>query len=133
MAQKTERVSARVPERLVRDLEGIMENKGIDSISECLRDCIEEYVKLNSTPISNENVLIDIGVDILSDIDNLVDIGRVSGRSEAFHSAIKSWTEQQVDKFILGRVEYSKIVGETKSQILNAREEKRNHSQYKSP
>jgi metal-responsive CopG/Arc/MetJ family transcriptional regulator len=133
MAQKTERVSARVPERLVRDLEGIMEKEGIDSISECLRECIEEYIKLKSTPISIENILVDVGVDILSDIDNLVDIGRVSGRSEAFHTAIKSWTEQQVDKYLLGRAEYSKVVGETKSQIINAREEKKNHSQLNSP
>ncbi len=133
MAQKTERVSARVPERLVRDLEGIMEKKGIHSVSVCLRECLEEYIKSNSTPISNENILIDIGVDILSDIDNLVDIGRVSGRSEAFHSAIKSWTEQQVDKYLLGRVDYSNLVRETKSQIINAREEKKNHSHLKSP
>jgi metal-responsive CopG/Arc/MetJ family transcriptional regulator len=133
MAQKTERVSARVPEQLVRDLEGIMEKEGIDSISECLRECIEEYVKLKSTPISIENILVDVGVDILSDIDNLVDIGRVSDRSEAFHSAIKSWTELQVDKYLLGRTEYLKLVRETKSQIINAREEKRNHSHLKSP
>ncbi len=133
MAQKTERVSARVPERLVRDLEGIMEKKGIDSISECLRECIEEYIKLNSVPISSENIIIDIGADILSDIDNLVDIGRVSGRPEAFRHAIKSWTEKQVDRFLLGRAEYSKLVGEAKSRILSTREEKKNHSQLQSP
>jgi metal-responsive CopG/Arc/MetJ family transcriptional regulator len=133
MAQKTERVSARVPEKLVRDLEGIMEKEGIDSISECLRECIEEYIKLKSTPISIENILVDVGVDILFDIDNLVDIGRVSDRSEAFHTAIKSWTEHQVDKYLLGRLEYLNLVSETKSQIINAREEKKNHSQLKSP
>jgi hypothetical protein len=82
---------------------------------------------------STENIIVDIGMDILSDIDNLVDIGRVSSRKEAFHTAIKSWTELQVDKFLLGRTEYSKLVGEAKSQILNAREEKINHSQLKSP
>jgi hypothetical protein len=78
MAQKTERVSARVPERLVRDLESIMDKEGLDSISECLRECIEEYIKLKSTLTSTENIIVDIGMDILSDIDNLVDIGRVS-------------------------------------------------------
>jgi metal-responsive CopG/Arc/MetJ family transcriptional regulator len=133
MAQKDERVSARVPEQLVRDLEGIMEKEGIDSMSECLRDCIENYIKLKSKLTSTEYVLIEVGEDILSDIDNLVDIGRVSGRSEAFQSAIKSWCEQQVDKYLLGRKEYLKLVSETKSQLINAREEKRNHSQLKSP
>jgi metal-responsive CopG/Arc/MetJ family transcriptional regulator len=133
MAQKTERVSARVPESLVRDLEGIMEKKGIGSMSQCLRECLDEYIRLNSMPLSSENVIIDVGVDILSDIDNLVDIGRVSGRSEAFHAAIKSWTEQQVDKYLLGRKEFSTLVGESKSQVINAREEKKNHSHYNLP
>ena len=133
MASKTARVSARVPEELVRRLEGIMDCEGIASMSECVRECIEEYINLKSTKLSTENIVIDIGEDILSDIDNLVDIGRVSSREEAFKHAIKSWSEYQVDKYILSREKYFKSVAETKSKILESRVQKKLTSYYKRP
>lgn len=133
MASKTARVSARVPEELVRRLEGIMDKEGIGSISECLRECIEEYIKLKTTRLSTENMVIDIGEDILSDIDNLVDIGRVSSREEAFKHAVKSWAESQVDKYILGRGKYFKTIAETKTRILEGREQRKINSYYEAP
>jgi metal-responsive CopG/Arc/MetJ family transcriptional regulator len=133
MASKTSRVSARVPEELVRKLEGIMDREGIGSISECVRECIEEYIKLKTIYLSTENIFIDIGEDILSDIDNLVDIGRVSGREEAFKHAIKSWTESQMDRYVLGREKYSKTVVETKSRILEDRGQRKISSYYEKP
>ncbi len=133
MASKTARVSARVPEDLVRKLEGIMDKEGIASISECLRDCIEEYIRLKTTRLSTEKIVIEIGEDILSDIDNLVDIGRVSGREEAFKNAIKSWAESEVEKYILKREDYLKSVAQTKIKILETRSQKYLSSEYKSP
>ncbi len=133
MVSKTARVSARVPEELVRTLEGIMDQEGISSISECLRECIEEYIKLKASRISTENILIDIGEDILSDIDNLVDIGRVSKREEAFKYAIKSWTESQVEKYILKREKFSKNVAQTKAQILESHGQRKLNSYFSSP
>ncbi|MEE9151938.1 MAG: ribbon-helix-helix domain-containing protein [Thermoplasmata archaeon] len=133
MVSKTARVSARVPEELVRRLEGIMDIEGIDSISECLRECIEEYIKLKTTLVSTENIIIDIGDDILSDIDILVDIGRVSSREEAFKYAIKSWAESQVERYIVGREKYSRTVAETKTEILETRGQKKISSYYQSP
>jgi len=133
MVSKTARVSARVPEELVRRLEGFMDNEGIESISEFLRDCIEEYIKLKTTCLSTQNIIVDIGEDILSDIDNLVDIGRISSREEAFKHAIKSWTESQVDRYILGREKYFKTVAETKSKILESRGQRKIHSYFETP
>lgn len=133
MAQKKARVSARVPEDLVRKLEGIMDREGIASISECVRECIEEYIKLKSGYVSSENVVMDIGEDILSDIDNLVDIGRISGREEAFKHAIKSWTESQVEKYLLGRDKYSKTVAQTKTRILEDRGQRKINSYHRKP
>ncbi|UCE74682.1 MAG: ribbon-helix-helix protein, CopG family [Methanomassiliicoccales archaeon] len=133
MASKTSRVSARVPEELVRSLEGIMDEEGISSISECLRECIEEYINLKTTRFSTEKIVIDIGEDILSDIDNLVDIGRVSGREEAIKHAIKSWTESHVERYILGRERYFKTVAETKGRILESRGQSKINSYLKSP
>ncbi|UCG68891.1 MAG: ribbon-helix-helix protein, CopG family [Thermoplasmata archaeon] len=133
MAQNKARVSARVPEELVRKLEGIMDKEGIVSISECVRDCIEEYIKLKTGYISTENVVVDIGEDILSDIDNLVDIGRISGREEAFKHAIKTWTESQVEKYLLGRDKYYKQVAQTKTRILEDRGQRKINSYYKRP
>lgn len=133
MASKTSRVSARVPEELVRKLEDIMDREGIDSVSKCIRECIEEYIKLKTTPISSQKIVFDIGEDILSDIDNLVDIGRVSNREEAFKYAIKTWTESHVDKYLLKRERYFKSVGETKTQILESRIQKKINSYHDSP
>jgi metal-responsive CopG/Arc/MetJ family transcriptional regulator len=133
MASKTSRVSARVPEELVRRLEDVMDRKGIASMSECLRECIEEYIKLKTTLTSSQNIVIDIGEDILSDIDNLVDIGRVSSREEAFKYAIKSWTELQVEKYLLSREKYFKAIGETKTQILESRVQRKINSFHDSP
>jgi hypothetical protein len=78
-------------------------------------------------------VVLDIGEDILSDIDNLVDIGRVSGREEAFKHAIKSWTESQVEKYILGRDKYYKAVAQTKTRVLEDRGQRKINSYYSKP
>jgi metal-responsive CopG/Arc/MetJ family transcriptional regulator len=133
MVSKTARVSARVPEDLVRELEGIMDSEGISSISECLRDCIEEYIRLKTTQFSTKKILVDIGEDILEDIDNLVDIGRVSGREEAFRHAVKTWTESEVEKYLLKREKYYKTVAETKTKILTQRSQKNLNSFYERP
>ncbi len=133
MASKTSRVSARVPEDLIRRLEDVMDREGIASISLVLRECIEEYIKLKTTPFSTEKILVDIGADILSDIDNLVDIGRVAGRNEAFRHAIKTWTEAEVEKYLVKREKYSKTISETKSKILDQRSQKRINSYYERP
>jgi metal-responsive CopG/Arc/MetJ family transcriptional regulator len=133
MASKTSRVSARVPEDLIRRLEDVMDREGIASISMVLRECIEEYIKLKTTCFSTEKILIDIGEDILSDIDNLVDIGRVSGRGEAFRHAIKSWTEAEVERYLIKRDKYSRTISETKSKILTQRSQKSISSFYERP
>jgi metal-responsive CopG/Arc/MetJ family transcriptional regulator len=133
MAQKTSRVSARVPEDLVRRLEDVMDREGISSYSVVLRECIEEYIKLKTVTYSTEKILIDIGEDILSDIDNLVDIGRVAKREEAFRFAIKVWTEAEVEKYLVKRDKYSKAISETKSKILAQRSQKDLSSFYERP
>jgi metal-responsive CopG/Arc/MetJ family transcriptional regulator len=133
MASKIARISARVPEELIRELEDIMDREGISSISQCLRECVEEYVKLKTSLISSENIVIDIGEDILSDIDNLVDIGRVSGREEAFRYAIKSWTESQVERYLIARDKYSRTVAQTKTRILESRGQKKINSYVGTP
>ena len=133
MASKTSRVSARVPEELVRKLEGIMDTEGISSVSECLRECIEEFIKLKTTSLSTQNIVVDIGEDILSDIDNLVDIGRVSNREEAFKHAIKSWTESQFERYILKRENFFKSTAETKTRILEVKSQKHLISDHNKP
>lgn len=133
MATKTSRVSARVPEDLVRKLEDVMDREGITSISICLRECIIEYIKLKTTSFSTDNIIIEIGEDILSDIDNLVDIGRVSGRNEAIHHAIKTWTEAEVERYLLKRERYFKAISETKTKILSERTQKQLNSFYERP
>jgi metal-responsive CopG/Arc/MetJ family transcriptional regulator len=133
MASKTSRVSARVPEDIIRKLEDVMDREGKTSISECLRDCIEEYIKLKTTSFSTDKIVIAIGEDILSDIDNLVDIGRISGREEAFHYAIKTWTEGEVERYLLKRERYSKIISEAKTKILSQRSQKQLNSFYERP
>ena len=60
----------------------------------------------------------DIGCAVLSDIDNLVDIGRVSGRKEAFHHAIKSWTESQIERYIIQRKKYFESIERQKKEKL---------------
>jgi metal-responsive CopG/Arc/MetJ family transcriptional regulator len=133
MASKTSRVSARVPEDLVRKLEDVMDREGITSISLCLRECIVEYIKLKTTSFSTDKIIIDIGEDILSDIDNLVDIGRISGRNEAFHHAIKTWTEAEVERYLLKRERYFKTISDTKTKILSERSQKQLNSFYERP
>jgi metal-responsive CopG/Arc/MetJ family transcriptional regulator len=133
MASKTERVSARVPEDLVRRLEDVMDREGISSYSEVLRECIEEYIKLKTPTFSAEKILVDIGEDILSDIDNLVDIGRVAKREEAFAHAIKTWTEAEVEKYLVKRDRYSKAVSDAKTKILAQRGQKNLNSFYERP
>ena len=133
MVSKTARVSARVPEELVRKLEGIMDSEGIFSTSECLRECIEEYIRLKTTQFSTEKMVIDIGKDILEDIDNLVDIGRVSGRTEAFRHAIKTWTESEVEKYLLKRKKYSEAISDSKARILDMRGQRSLNTYYERP
>jgi metal-responsive CopG/Arc/MetJ family transcriptional regulator len=133
MVSKTSRVSARVPEDLVRKLEDVMDREGISSISICLRECIKEYIQLKTTSFSTDKIVIDIGEDILSDIDNLVDIGRISGRNEAIHHAIKTWTEAEVERYLIKREKYFKTISETKTKILTQRSQKQLNSFYERP
>jgi hypothetical protein len=110
-----------------------MDREGISSYSEVLRSCIEEYIRLKTTTFSSQKILIDVGEDLLSDIDNLVDIGRVATREEAFSHAIKVWTEAEVEKYLVKRDRYSKAVSDAKTKILAQRNQKDLSSFYERP
>jgi len=133
MAQKTARVTARLPEELLRHLEHIMDKKGIGSISEGLRICIEEYIRLKTSPESSEKIAIDIGKAILEDIDLLVLMGRVSSREEAFRYAIKTWTEDHYEKYVTGAAQLEKAAQETQERTLERRGQKLLSSFYQKP
>ena len=133
MASKTARVSARIPEELLRRLEGIMDNEGMDSISECVRECIEEFIKLKTTQFSTKKIVFDVGEDVLDDIKHLVDIGRVSDMEEAFKIAVRSWAESNVQRFLLDRERYVKTISKSKSKILEDRSQRQLGSFYESP
>ncbi len=133
MAQKTARVTARVPEELLRQLEHIMDIEGIDSLSEGLRICIEEYIRLKTSPESAEKIAIDIGKAILEDIDFLVSLGRVSSREEAFRYAIKSWTEAHYEKYVTKGARLEKAAQETQSRTLERRGQRLLSSYYQKP
>jgi Arc/MetJ-type ribon-helix-helix transcriptional regulator len=130
---KNSRVSARVPEKLVRELENIIEREGYGSMSICLRDCIEEFIKLKTSYHSTEKLLVTLGKDVLSDIDNLVDIGRVSDREEAFKHAVKDWAEMQMDKYLLQREMLMKKIDDNKSKLLESRARMEDELQHKTP
>ncbi len=130
---KTSRVSARVPEKFVRELETIIENEGFSSMSTCLRACIEEFIKLKKYHHSSEKLLIALGKDIISDIDNLVDIGRVTDREEAIKHAVKDWTEIQVEKYLLDRELYSEKIGQNKTKLLESRAKMSTEMRHKTP
>ena len=133
MAQKTARVTARVPEELLRHLEHIMDKENIDSISEGLRICIEEYIKLKTSPESSEKIALDIGKAILEDIDLLVQLGRVSSREEAFRYAIKTWTEDHFEKYVTRSAKLEKAAQETQERTLERRGQKLLSSFYQKP
>ena len=133
MAQKTARVTARVPEDLLRHLEHIMDIENIDSLSEGLRICIEEYITLKTSLESSEKIAIDIGRAILEDIDFLVHLGRVSSREEAFRYAIKTWTEEHFEKYVTKAAKLEKAAQETQARTLERRGQKQLTSYYQKP
>ena len=133
MAQKTARVTARVPEDLLRHLEHIMDIENIDSLSEGLRICIEEFINLKTTHESSDKIMVDIGKAILEDIDLLVHLGRVSSREEAFKFAIKTWTEEHFEKYVTKAAKLEKAASETQSRILERRGQKLLSSYYQKP
>jgi Arc/MetJ-type ribon-helix-helix transcriptional regulator len=133
MAQKTARVTARVPEELVRRLENVMELENIDSVSQCLRACIEAYLDLKTTLPSTQKISLELGEDILDDINHLVDIGRINNLEDACRSAIINWTEEQVNRYILNRDRYDRLIIRTKERILEDRAQRKLISYYKSP
>ena len=133
MASKTARVSARIPEGLLRELEGIMDKEGIDSMSECVRECIEEFIQLKTTRFSTKKIIVDVGEDILDDVKHLMDIGRVSNMEEAFKNAIRSWTEYNVQRYLLDREKYDKTIAKTKGKILDDKSQRQLSSYYESP
>ena len=133
MTQKTARVTARVPEDLLRHLEHIMDIQGIDSLSEGLRVCIEDFIRLRTTPESSDKIMIDIGKAILEDIDFLVQLGRVSSREEAFRYAIKTWTEEHFEKYVTKGAKLEKAARDTMDRILERRGQKLLTSYYQKP
>ena len=133
MAQKTARVTARVPEGLLRQLEHVMDLEGIDSLSEGLRICIEEYIGLKTSPESSDKIMIDIGKAILEDIDFLVELGRVSSREEAFRFAIKTWTESHFDKYVTKGAKLESAAREIQTRTLERRSQKLLSSYYRQP
>jgi len=112
MPPKPARLNLRVPEDLVDMLDEIRERKGLKSISDVVREALDNYADNEFDSWNSGKVNVRIPKVALEDLEGLVMAGDATDIQQAINFALRDWIEERKQYLLEGRDALKKKVGE---------------------
>ncbi len=97
MVDTSERVTVRIPQELVEKLKSIQEAKGSPTISDTIREALEQYIELHRPPQNVRKVVVELSRHDNSRLEAFVREGNSVSVDDAVRSAVR--------EYIRGRLE----------------------------
>ncbi len=98
MVDTSERVTVRIPEELLEKLKRIQDEKGTATISDTIREGLEQYVELHLPPHHIRKVVVELSRRDNSRLEEFVREGNSVSVDDAVRSAVREYIRSRIDQ-----------------------------------
>ncbi len=98
MSDTSERVTVRIPQELLEKLKQIQLSKGTATISDTIREGLEQYIELNLPPQHIRKVVVELSRQDNSRLEEFVREGNSVSVDDAVRSAVREYIRSRIDQ-----------------------------------
>jgi len=98
MVDTSERVTVRIPEELLEKLKRIQEERGTATISDTIREGLEQYIELHLPPHHIRKVVVELSRRDNSRLEEFVREGNSVSVDDAVRSAVREYIRSRIDQ-----------------------------------
>jgi len=98
MVDTSERVTVRIPEELLEKLKRLQEERGSGTISDTIREGLEQYVELHLPPHHIRKVVVELSRRDNSRLEEFVRDGNSVSVDDAVRSAVREYIRSRIDQ-----------------------------------
>ncbi len=98
MVDTSERVTVRIPEELLEKLKRIQEEKGTATISDTIREGLEQYIELHLPPNHIRKVVVELSRRDNNRLEEFVREGNSVSVDDAVRSAVREYIRSRIDQ-----------------------------------
>jgi Arc/MetJ-type ribon-helix-helix transcriptional regulator len=99
MADTSERVTVRIPQELLEKLKQIQQSKETPTISDTIREGLEQYIELNLPPQNIRKVVVELSRQDNSRLEEFVREGNSVSVDDAVRSAVREYIRSRIEQF----------------------------------
>jgi len=98
MVDTSERVTVRIPQELLERLKLLQQHKGTATISDTIREGLEQYIELNLPPQHIRKVVVELSRQDNSRLEEFVREGNSVSVDDAVRSAVREYIRSRIDQ-----------------------------------
>jgi Arc/MetJ-type ribon-helix-helix transcriptional regulator len=99
MVDTSERVTVRIPQELIEKLKQIQEVKGSPTISDTIREGLEQYIEFHLPPQNVRKVVVELSRQDNSRLEAFVREGNSVSVDDAVRSAVREYIRGRLEQF----------------------------------
>jgi len=98
MVDTSERVTVRIPQELLEKLKQIQQSKDTPTISDTIRDGLEQYIELNLPPQNVRKVVVELSRQDNNRLEEFVREGNSVSVDDAVRSAVREYIRGRLEQ-----------------------------------
>ncbi len=99
MVDTSERVTVRIPQELLEKLRHLQQAKGTPTISDTIREGLEQYLALNLPPQNIRKVVVELSRQDNNRLEEFVREGNSVSVDDAVRSAVREYIRSRIEQF----------------------------------
>ncbi len=99
MVDTSERVTVRIPQELIEKLKQIQEVQGSPTISDTIREALEQYIELHLPPQNVRKVVVELSRQDNNRLEAFVREGNSVSVDDAVRSAVREYIRGRLEQF----------------------------------
>ncbi len=98
MVDTSERVTVRIPQELLEKLKQVQQSKATPTISDTIREGLEQYIELNLPPQNIRKVVVELSRQDNSRLEEFVREGNSVSVDDAVRSAVREYIRSRIEQ-----------------------------------
>ena len=98
MAETSERVTVRIPQDLLEKLKRLQESHGTPTISDTIREGLEQYIEFHLPPTHIRKVVVELSRRDNNRLEEFVREGNSVSVDDAVRSAVREYIRSRIDQ-----------------------------------
>ncbi|MFW6040934.1 MAG: ribbon-helix-helix domain-containing protein [Thermoplasmatota archaeon] len=99
MSSDTQRITVRIPNQMVDDLQKLVDKDEYSNMSEAIRTAIREFIKNQNAPDHISKVTVDLPKKKVNEIKDLVEEGDSISVDDAIRTAVREYVKNKIKQY----------------------------------